>query len=105
MGFFRDEKIRDLEDVIRQQEAVIESREKSIEALECRLADTHRRIEIKTKVDGIMAVSELMRERKKLDARIEDLEHELRLARQHRDRCPTAQAVEDHDRDKARSNQ
>lgn len=39
-----------------------------------------------------------------LRVRIQDLEHELRLARQHLERCPTWQAVCDHDRDKAREN-
>ena len=35
---------------------------------------------------------------------LEDLQHELRLARRHLDTCPTALTVADHDSDKAREN-
>ena len=37
--------------------------------------------------------------------RIEDLEHELRLARQHLDVCPTAQAIAEEDAAKRRLDQ
>lgn len=37
-------------------------------------------------------------------ARIEDLEHDLNLLRQHTAACPRCEQVEDHDRDKAASN-
>lgn len=40
----------------------------------------------------------------RLQVRIVDLEHELRLARQHLDVCDRWAAVADHDADKAREN-
>lgn len=41
---------------------------------------------------------------RQLEMLVEDLEHELKLARRHLDRCPTAQAIAEHDRDKALEN-
>jgi len=57
---------------------------------------------------GLLAEDDAKADRRRfrrLAMRIEDLEHELKLARQHLDVCPRWQAVADHDRDKARSNQ
>lgn len=50
------------------------------------------------------AVPVLQRKVREQRARIEDLEHELRLLRKHTAECPRCQAVQDHDADKAASN-
>ena len=44
------------------------------------------------------------KEIQRLAGLVDDLRHELRLARRHLDNCPTAVAIDSHDADKARSN-
>lgn len=60
--------------------------------------------EAKLIVDAVVPIAERLIFRS-LKTRIEDLEHDLRLARRHLDVCPTASQVSDHDSDKARENQ